>query len=144
MTRHDARMADFERQFIKGTKRAVLHAIDECISSRPQKPVPDWASREFGKALYDIAMANEKSLDDVFGRPHKGRKISQVRKQRALRYKVTKRVLELRRQRPRPKPCDIFQVVADENKISRPVCKRVFDAEMKQHRERNRFSKRLK
>jgi hypothetical protein len=72
-------------------------------------------------------MAEAASWDDVLGKPHKKRKLEQLQKECRLRYQVAKRVIELRRQKPKPR--DIFQIVADENGISRAVCKRYFDRE---------------
>lgn len=126
---HDAEMAAFELQFDGGQKHAFLHVLDVCLSSRPQKPVPQWAVEALAKALHDIAMAKAVSWDEVLGKPHKKRKIAQLRNELGLRYQVTKRVIELRRQKPKPQ--DIFQKVADHFKIGRATCKRYFDSEMK-------------
>jgi hypothetical protein len=85
--------------------------------------------------MYAVTMAKAASWDDVFGKPHKGprkgRQVEALRRERALSYWVAKRVLELRRQRPKPK--NIFQKVADESKpkISRATCKRYFERERK-------------
>lgn len=126
---HDAEMAAFKVQFDGGKKAAFLYALDVCLSARPQKPVPEWAVTALAKALYVIAMAKAASWDDVLGKPHEYGKLAQLQKECRLRYKVAKRVLELRRQKPKPR--DIFQIVAKENTISRGVCKRYFDHEMK-------------
>ena len=130
---HDAEMAAFERQYKAGDKRVILHALAQCICSFPSKPVPPWARHVLAAAMYEITMAKVKSWDQVFDKPHKGRKIDQLRQQRQLRSLVTKRVLDLRRQKPKPK--DINQTVADEFGIGVPTVKRYFEAE------RKRFSK---
>ena len=128
---HAARMAEFKRQFDAGDKRALPHALCECTCSYPAKRVPKWLRQEFAKAMYAVTMAKAASWDDVLGKPHKGRQVEALRNERALSYWVVKRVLELRRQKPRPK--DIFQKVADEAKprISRATCKRYFERERK-------------
>lgn len=126
---HDARMAALKLQFDRGQKSACLYALDMCLSSRPQKPVHEWAVLGLAKALYDIAMVKAVSWDDVFGKPHKKRKKAQLQKERALSYKVAKRVLELRQRRP--KPANIRGKVAGEFKISRAACKRYFESDRK-------------
>lgn len=126
---HDIEMAALKLQFDDGQKAAPLCALDVCLSSRPQKPVPQWAIEALGKALYDVTMAKAASWDDVFGKPHKKRKRAQLQTEYRLRSHVAKRVMELRRQKPKPK--DIFQKVADHFKIGRPTCKRYFEREMK-------------
>ena len=122
---HAAEMAALERQFRSGKERAVLDALLVCACSCPSKPVPRWASRAFAKAIHDVAMAKAASWDDVFGAPHPGRKIPQLRKQRAIQWKVFERVSALRRRKPKPR--DILQVVADEFKIGRHDAKRYFE-----------------
>ena len=122
------RARPFKVQFDGGKKAAFLYALDVCLSARPQKPIPQWAVTALGQALYVIAMAKAASWDDVLGKPHKKRKLAQLQKEYRLRYQVAKRVIELRRQRPKPR--NIFQKVADENRISRQTCKRYFDREM--------------
>jgi hypothetical protein len=99
--------------------------------------VPEWATLGLAKALYAIAMAQATSWDDVFGNPHKGRKVAQLQKERALRYKVAKRVLDLRQRNPKPR--NIYQVVAAEFKISCATCKRYFEREMKWFSNQVRF-----
>ena len=113
---HDAEMAAFKLLFDGGKKHAFLHVLDVCLSSRPQKPVPQWAVEALANAVYDIATAKASSWDDVFGKPHKKRKMVQLRKERdGLGYRVAKRVIELRREKPKPR--NIFKIVADENGI---------------------------
>jgi len=132
MTRdHAADMASLERKFKGGQKRALIDALLTCIYSLPEKPIPEWARLEFALAVYAVTAARAKSWDDVFGKPHRGRKIAQVRKQHDFRYEVTARVWKLRWQRPRPK--DIFGTVGEEFGISSATCKRYFDSEMKTH-----------
>jgi hypothetical protein len=131
MARRDpaAEMTDLERQFRSGKKHAVLYALLVCACSYPQKPVPQWAQRAFGKAMHDVFMVRATSWDDVFGKPHPKRKIAQIRQKRALQWKIFCRVIELRRRKPKPK--DIFRKVADEERIGRPTVKRYFDSEAK-------------
>ena len=124
--RHAASMAEFKSLFDAGDKRALPHALCECVCSYPEKPVPEWARQELAKAMYAVTMAQAASWDDVFGKPHEGHKVPALRTQRALQYKIKKRVLELRRQRPKPE--DILRVVAGENGISRATCKRIFES----------------
>jgi hypothetical protein len=138
LARHAARMAEFASQFYAGDKRALPHALCECVCSYPEKPAPEWARQELAKAMYAVTMARAASWDDVLGKPHsswvdvsgkthKGHQVEALRLERALSYWVVKRVLELRRQKPKPK--DIFQKVADTAKprISRAACKRYFE-----------------
>jgi hypothetical protein len=125
MRDHAAEMAYLERQFKGGRKRAVLDVLLICVCSVPQKPVPVWANRALAKAIHDVAMAKAASWDQVFGKPHPRRKIPQLRKQRAIQWKVFERVMELRRKKPKPR--DIFQIVADEFKIGRDAAKRHFE-----------------
>jgi hypothetical protein len=128
---HAAEMVDLGRQFRSGKKHAVLYALLVCACSYPQqKPVPRWAQRAFGKAMHDVFMVRATSWDDVFGKPHSKRKIAQIRQKRALQWKIVCRVIELRRQKPKPKPADIFRKVADEERIGRPTVKRYFDSEV--------------
>lgn len=122
---HAAEMAAMHRQFKSGKKRKVLDALYLCVCSLPEKPVPDWAKLEFSKAMHDVAMAKAVSWDDVFGEPHRSRKIQQIRKQRALEWKVFDRVRELRSQRPKPKK--INDTVAEEFKIDPRQVKRWFE-----------------
>jgi hypothetical protein len=151
--RHAARMAEFKSLFDAGDKRALPHALCECVCSYPQKPVPEWVRQEFAKAMYAITMARAASWDDVFGKPHsawtdvsgkthKGHQVEALRQERALSYWVVKRVHELRRQKPKPK--EIFQKVANEAKprISREACKRYFERERKAAQKRARIMSR--
>jgi hypothetical protein len=121
---HAAEMAALEREFSAGRKRAVLDALLVCNCSLPQKPVPQWAARAYAKIMHDVLTARATSWDDGFGKPHPKRKIEQIRQERALRSKVFRRVMQLRRQKPKPE--DIFAKVATEMKIGRPTVKRYF------------------
>lgn len=112
---HAAELAELERLFRGGRRRAALDAIYICICSRPQKPVPQWASQALAMGLHEIAMAKAGSWDDVFGKPHHGRKLSLIRKSRPLHWPVFARVEQLKRQKPKPR--HIYSVVAGEFKI---------------------------
>src|SRR5262245_5843482 len=92
---HAAEMAELEKQFKAGRKRAVLDAILVSIYAIPEKPVPLWAKRAFAMALYDVAKAKAASWDDVFGPAFKkGTHVSEIQKQRAIREKVYARVMQ--------------------------------------------------
>lgn len=122
---HAAEMAALEQEFRRGRKRALIDAIYVCLCAHPEKPVPTWAKRELLNALRDIAMAKATSWDDVFGAPHHGRKIKRERKRREIQEPLRKRVLALRRRRPKPRA--IFSIVAGEFKISQRAAKRWFE-----------------
>jgi hypothetical protein len=126
---HTAEMAALERRFKTGDKLALVDALFVCICSHPRKEVPQWAERALARARHDVFMARAISWDDVFGKPHAKRKIPQLRQERALRWKVFCRVMQLRHQKPKPK--NIFQEVAVEMKLERPTVKRYFERERK-------------
>jgi len=120
---------DCEKRFLAGERIALMEAIYWCIEPRPLDdalPIPDWAAAAFKEAVWPVMSTYTiDSWDSVFGRPHPSRKLDQLRKRQLLEFEIFARVWRLRRQRPKPK--DIFQIVADEFGISRPLCKKWFD-----------------
>lgn len=129
---HDAKMAELKRAFDGGRKRAWLDAIYVCICSSPEKPVPEWAKSALRQALFDVMSVKATSWDDVLGKPHSGRKLAQIRRQRSKQWPVFWRVCELRE--VRPKPLDPLQVAADEFGISRATAKRLVESVQRDRR----------
>ena len=78
--------------------RFRTHSVNAFVRIRKSR-CRSGQARACERGMYAVTMAQAASWDDVFGRPHEGHKIPALRTQRALQYKVKKRVLELRRQR---------------------------------------------
>ena len=113
----------YEGGFNAGDQASLMRAIRQCLAAR--EIPPNWAADALCEAIRRVERFEVASWDEVFGKPHKGRKVSNIRKERALRWEVLKRVHELRRLRP--KLPDIFGMVAKDLNISRATCKRYFD-----------------
>ena len=106
----------------------LVLALQQCL--KHNKPVPEWASAVLLAGIQRVRNYEATSWDEVFGVPHGGRKVKQLRISRRLRFEVFVSVMEYRFQTPKPK--DIFQTVAEELCISRATCKRYFDQANKQ------------
>ena len=65
------------------------------------------------------------SWDEVFGEPHPGRKLPLLRKWKQKRWAVYFKIDALRAQKPKPK--DIFALVAEEFETTPGTAKRWFD-----------------
>ena len=125
-SRRDAEvlLAVCEGRFVKGDQAALLDAVNWCAVHGV--PLLCWAATAFEAAYrsvkYDL---QHYSWDDVFGRPHAGRKLSALQKHNKLCWIVYQRVQMLRARKP--KPPEIFQKVAADFDISVATCKRYYD-----------------
>jgi hypothetical protein len=113
----------YECDYAEGDKSAALVALAHCF--KHDLPIPEWVKDAVSDSVRRFRKFDFESWDEVFGKPHRGRKVSHLRRERALKWEVFGRVQAKRRERP--KPPDIFQIVADELKISRATCRRYFD-----------------
>jgi hypothetical protein len=120
----------WEDRYARGDHMALMKALRCCLANR--LAVPSWAVAAFCNGVRSVERLDAGSWDDVFGKPHKGRKLGRLRAKRDLQLEVFRRVQQMRKERP--KPINIFQRVADKLNISRATCKRYFD-------EINRLSK---
>ena len=119
-----ASLATCKKQYEEGEKAALLSAINRCAEAGV--PIPDWAADAFRKNYRATAWEFEhRSWDDVFGKPNRGKNLRSARKARNLRLAVYDRMQQLRATRPKPR--DIFQIVADELRISKRTAKRYFE-----------------
>jgi hypothetical protein len=117
-------LAACKKQYEAGDKAALLGAINRCATAG--LPIPDWAAKAFRENYRATAWEfKHRSWDDVFDKPNKGKNLHAARQARNLREKVYLRVLRLRKKRPKPR--DIFQIVADEHCITRRMARRYFE-----------------
>jgi hypothetical protein len=113
----------YESSFNAGDQQSLMLAIRKCLAAR--ETPPDWAADALCEAIRRVERFEAVSWDEVLGKPHKGRKIDCIRSELAVRWTVFARVHQLRKQRPKPR--DIFSIVANELNISRATCKRYFE-----------------
>lgn len=113
----------YQGNFEHGDQMSLILALKHCL--KRSQPVPEWAATALLAAIGQVQNYEATSWDEVFGVPHPGRKVDQLRIERRLRWEVLHRVTKYRRQKPKPK--DIFRVVAEELNISPATCKRYFD-----------------
>lgn len=117
-------LAAYKKQYEEGEKAALLSAINRCAESGV--PIPVWAAEAFRKNYRATVWEfKHRSWDDVFGKPNQGKNLRSARKARNLRLAVHDRVQQLRKTRPKPR--DIFQIVAKELRISKRTAKRYFE-----------------
>ena len=113
----------YEGAFEAGDKEALMLAVRQCLGAGRLPPA--WATRALCEAIRQVQRYEAAGWDEVFGKPHHRRKITALRRESDMRWKIFQRVHQFRRHRP--KPPDIFGQVAREMNSSPATCKRVFE-----------------
>ncbi len=120
------KMDELENQHSKGDRKALLYAIHLCAMT--EIVIPEWAAKAFMKAYRQIAWAEAKSWDDVFGKPFgKGAQLGKIRKKQELAVRIGMRARELLSGK-NPPPIDpyFFELLAAEFGIKKTVCSELY------------------
>lgn len=109
----------YQLRYENGDKFALMLALRTCILY--EFVMPEWVANSFLDAINRIADYEEKSWDDVFGRPNpKGARITDLRAKRLLEGKVYYKAMEIILNNPeRAVHADLFDEVAEEFGIGR-------------------------
>jgi len=115
-------LAHTKRELAQGNRRPLLNALGFCLDY--DIPIPEWLAEAFSDALSAVDSFEARSWDDVFGKPHHGRKIAAKGRQKKLRMLVWHRVQTLSATRPIDQ--GLFEQVGKGLGISGAVAKRLY------------------
>jgi hypothetical protein len=91
----------------------LMKGIALCLDAG--EPLPEWVLEGLGEAIEHVKTFEVKSWDEVFGKPHHGRKVSHLRREAELKSLVLDRFRKLKEERAKG---DKLAILAQEFNIS--------------------------
>lgn len=118
--------SECRQTFARNTKNWL--SVMRCLRTHliAGAPVPEWVAQLLISAIHRVECFEVTSWDDVFGKPHKGRKIKSLRAAQEREWLLYGMVLHLRESKPKPK--NIFFEVGQKMGLTEDTVKRQFNS----------------